>query len=414
MTVMAIITNAMSSNYTDINFQTGGYDIQGVAYFKGIPDMRTALIQHGIDPNDFSAIGTQVSTAVGVLQPGAQQAAWHLYPAQVVSGGFLQGYGLHLAARAQGFTNDSAIWQALQSNPNDALIDDTALPYPPGSQPTSAVYDPNAPSASSAGTPNTPPGFDPYFTYSVSGIYQGDTSFTPTPVWVANFRSPITATTLTKLTIIGVVDNSDSQHFGLYISQAAYHNFMIDPSQPEALTYYFKVAPGQDAHALALQLGSAFLDNGLETTVLADAILIARGPRIFLSDVLIGVVGLVLLLGVAALAITGTRAVIERRQQIGMLRALGCRRRLIQGAFLCESFFIGTTGSLLGVILGVILAQNIFAVNFFEQFNTGLIFSIPWEELGLIVGIAMLASLLAALLPAWQAGRVAPTDALRG
>jgi len=102
---------------------------------------------------------------------------------------------------------------------------------------------------------------------------------------------------LTKLTIIGVVDNSDSAHFGLYISQAAYRNFTIDPSQPEALTYYFKVAPGQDAHALALQLGSAFLDNGLETTVLADAILIARGPRIFLSDVLIGVVGLVLLLG---------------------------------------------------------------------------------------------------------------------
>jgi putative ABC transport system permease protein len=65
------------------------------------------------------------------------------------------------------------------------------------------------------------------------------------------------------------------------------------------------------------------------------------------------------------------------------------------------------------VILGMILSQNIFAVNFFEQFHTGLIFSIPWEELGLMVGIAMLASMLAALLPAWQAGRVAPTDALR-
>lgn len=412
MTVMAVITNAMTSNYTDINFQTGGYDIQAVAYFKGIPDIRSALMQHGIDPNDFSAIGTQVSTAVGVLQPGEQQAAWHLYPAQVVSGGFLQGYGLHLTARAQGYNSDAAVWQALQTHSNYALIDNTALPYRPGSQPTSAVYDPNSPSASSANAPNTPPGFDPYFTYSVNGVYQGETDFAPTAVWVVDFQSQTIS--LKKLTIIGVVDNSDSAHFGLYISQAAYHNFTTGPAQPEALTYYFKVAPGQDAHALALALGSAFLDNGLETTVLSDAVWMARGPRIFLSNVLIGVVGLVLLLGVAALAITGTRAVIERRQQIGMLRALGCRRHMIQGAFLCESFFIGTTGSLLGVVLGLILSQNIFAVNFFEQFHTGLIFSVPWEELGLIVGIAMLASLLAALLPAWQAGRVPPTDALRG
>jgi putative ABC transport system permease protein len=52
-------------------------------------------------------------------------------------------------------------------------------------------------------------------------------------------------------------------------------------------------------------------------------------------------------------------------------------------------------------------------VNFFEQFHTGLTFVVPWEELGLIVGIALLASLLAALLPAWQSGRVTPTEALR-
>ena len=164
---------------------------------------------------------------------------------------------------------------------------------------------------------------------------------------------------------------------------------------------------------LILALGSAFLDNGLESTVLEDAIWSVRGPRILLSNVLLGVVGLTLLLGIAALAITGTRAVVERRQQIGMLRALGCRRRLIQGAFLSESFFVGCTGSVLGVILGLILSNNIFAVDFFEQFHTGLIFSVPWNELELIVGVALLASLLAALLPAWQAGRVTPSEALR-
>jgi putative ABC transport system permease protein len=409
MTVMAVITSAMQNNYADINYQTGGYDIQGVTYFKSIPDIHAALISHGINPGVFSAIGVSSSTSVGIIQPSAQNPAWHIYPEQVVSGGFLQGYGLHLAARAQGFNSDSAVWQALQTHPNYALIDDDALPYRPDSLINSPVYDPNSPPPAAAGAPLNPPGFDPYYTFSLSGIYQGDTTFPATNLWTVGFNN----SSAMKLTIIGVVDNGDNSHFGLYISSAAYHNFQADPSTPESQTYYFKVAPGQDKRQLALALGSAFLDNGFEATVLEDAILTVRGPRIFLSNVLLGVVGLTLLLGVAALAITGTRAVIERRQQIGMLRALGCKRRLLQGAFLSESFIMGCIGSLMGVILGLILSHNIFAVNFFEQFNIGLTFAVPWQELGLIVGVAMLASLLAALLPAWQAGRITPTEALR-
>ena len=409
MTVMAVITNAMQNNYTDINFQTGGYDIQAVAYFKPLPDIRSALLSHGINPNSFTSIGVRTASNVGVIQTNVQDSAWHLYPAQIVSGGFLQGYGLHLTARAQGFSSDNAVWQALQSHNNYALIDSSALPLRPGS--SAEVYDPNTPNANDAGSPSYPPGYDPYYTFSMNGIYQGDTSFPATSVWVSDAAT----TAAMKLIIIGVVDNSDSSHFGLYISSAAYAQSHIAtaPSSPNAVTYYFKVAPGQDKRALSLALGSAFLDYGLETTVLEDAIWIQRGPRILLSNVLLGIVGLTLLLGVAALAITGTRAVLERRQQIGMLRALGCKRRLLQAAFLSESFLVGLLGSILGVVLGLILSHNIFAVDFFEQFNTGLTFTIPWEELGGIVCIALLASLLAALLPAWQAGRVPPIEALR-
>jgi putative ABC transport system permease protein len=419
MTVMAVITNAMQNTYADINVQTGGYDIQAVAYFKplpvangkGGPDLRAILASQGLDPNDFASIGVRTPTVVGVIQPSAEKPAWHIYPAQVVSGGFLQGYGLHLTARAQGFNSDSAVWQALQTHPNYALIDSSALPYRPDSLINSPVYDPNAPTADQANTPVYPPGLDPYYAFSVGGIYQGDTSFSPTPVWVSGLKDP----SAIKLTIIGVVDNSDSAHFGLYIPQSAYQSsaLALDTSTPEAQTYYFKVAPGQDKRALSLALGSAFLDYGLETTVLEDAVWQLRGPRIFLSDVLLGVVGMTLLLGVAALAITGTRAVLERRQQIGMLRALGCKRLLLQSAFLCESFLVGCVGSLLGVVLGLILSHNIFAANFFEQYQTGLVFAVPWNELEIIVGVALLASLLAALLPAWQAGRVTPIEALR-
>src|SRR6266536_5192862 len=361
MTVMAVITNAMQNTYEDINTQNGGYDIQATAYFKSLPDLRTSLVQHGIDPSVFSAIGVRTSTDVGVIQPDGSAPRWSLYPAQLVSGGFLQGYGLHLTARARGFASDSAVWKALQTHPDYALIDSSALPFNPNSVVNTSVYDPNSPLATDAGAPATPPGLDPRTTFAMSGIYQGDTSFSAVPVWVVGTQIQQAM----KLTIIGVVDNSDGAHFGLYIQPGSASKASVgtgvDPAQPEGQTYYFKVAPGQDKHALALALGSAYLDNGLETTVLEDAIWQARGPRILLSNVLLGVVGMTLLLGIAALAITGTRAVIERRQQIGMLRALGCGRRLIQGAFLLESFLVGAVGSILGIVLGLILAHNVFA-----------------------------------------------------
>ncbi len=115
----------------------------------------------------------------------------------------------------------------------------------------------------------------------------------------------------------------------------------------------------------------------------------------------------------AALAVTGSRAVIERRQQIGMLRALGFRRLHIQLIFLLESLLVGVAGTAIGLTLGLVLCRNLFAVDFFERFHSGLTLVVPWSELAAICVAAVCASLLASVLPAWQAGRVAPADAIR-
>ncbi|GHO43583.1 hypothetical protein KSX_17460 [Ktedonospora formicarum] len=410
MTVMGVITNSVQNSYADIDQQTGGYDIQATAYFKSLPDLSQSLADRGIDPAQFSAIGERSTTSVGVIQLSASVPRWSVYPAQIVDGGFLQGYGLHLSARASGFGSDAAVWEALRQHPDYALIDSSALPY----RSPFPVYDPSVPAPSIVTVPAVPPNIEPENAFSMSGVSQGDKSFAAVPLWLTG---PSVKQAM-KVTVIGVVDNSDAAHFGLYIprSPASLKNLTsISSSQtsPQSRTYYFKVAQGEDKRALALALGSAYLDYGLETTVLEDVIWQIRGPRILLSNILIGVVGVTLLLGVAALAITGTRAVIERRQQIGMLRALGCSRRMVWQALLLESFLVGAFGSILGVVLGVVLSRNIFAANFFEQYQTGLTFNIPWYYLALIVGVSLFSSFLGALLPAWQAGRIAPAEALR-
>src|SRR6516164_10887236 len=100
---------------------------------------------------------------------------------------------------------------------------------------------------------------------------------------------------------------------------------------------------------------SALRSHGFETTVIQDVLLDLNGPRVYISRVLVGLVGLTLLVGMAALAVTGSRSVVERRQQIGMLRALGFRRLHVQTIFLLESLLTGAFGIAIGLVLGLIL-----------------------------------------------------------
>jgi putative ABC transport system permease protein len=388
MTVMAVISNSVASSYGNIAHYTGGYDIQGRPFFRPIADIHSEIMQApGINPSDFESVGSETIDLAGVIQFSAPYPRWYISPINIVDGGFLDGLGDHLVARAPGFASDAAVWQALRDHPGYALIDSRSLPPEPDSHFTGyipslgnddlaayeAVYNEVAARLG---------GFAQDYEYQFSGAYQGDTTIPATPLWVSDIRGG----TPVKLTIIGVVDNLDGLHSGLVTSQQSFAPALADkpPLPLETQRYFFKVRPGIDAHAEAVALGSAFLDNGLETTVLADLVVDTNGTRIFISQILLGVVGLTLLLGLAALAVTGTRAVVERRQQIGMLRALGYQRWSVQLSFLLEFLLVGIAGIGIGMSLGLVLCRNVFAANFFEQYQTGILLLIPWQELGII------------------------------
>jgi len=420
MTVMAVISTSVANSYGNVSNYTNGFDIQALPFFKAVPNIQQA-IQHapGVNPGDFASVSTQTQAAVGVIQLSAPRPEWRYYPISVVDGGFLDGTGYNLVARAPGFATDADVWKALRDHPGYALIDSRALRAPPGSplsenipslepdqfQLLQTIY-----GAVTQRVGPLPGDYDDYL-FRFSGALRGDTTIPATPLWISDIRGGKAI----KVTVIGVVDNTDGAHYGLVTSPQTFAPTEVGlPPWPLASqSYYFKMRPGVDPHKEALALGSAFLDNGLETTVLADVAVNVNGTRIFIAQVLLGVVGLTLLLGVAALAVTGTRAVVERRQQIGMLRALGYQHWAVQTSFLLEFLLVGIAGTIIGLTLGLVLCSNVFAANFFEQYQTGLVFIVPWGELAVITACAFVASLLAAFLPAWQAGRVAPADALR-
>ena len=87
----------------------------------------------------------------------------------------------------------------------------------------------------------------------------------------------------------------------------------------------------------------------------------ALGASYTVNWLLLGFMGLGLIVGVAALGVVSARAVVERRQQIGVLRSIGFRRGMVQLSFLLESSFIALTAIVVGSALGLIVAYNVVA-----------------------------------------------------
>ena len=241
--------------------------------------------------------------------------------------------------------------------------------------------------------------------FKMEGFFIEDDEMPATEIEIREPRSGAVA----KVTIIAVLDLVADQ-FGVIMFDKA----TLDGISPDPLpltTYRFRLGEGVDAGVSAESLEAAFLANGLETQVLADELEEDRQANVALNNLLQGFMASGLLVGIAALGVISLRSVVERRQQIGVLRAIGYRRSMVLASFLMESSFIALLGIFLGVGLGTLLAFNL--VTFIGEQIPGLRFSMPWFQIGLIVTLAYLFSLLTTFLPARQASRIYPAQALR-
>jgi putative ABC transport system permease protein len=104
---------------------------------------------------------------------------------------------------------------------------------------------------------------------------------------------------------------------------------------------------------------------------------------------------------------------VERRQQIGVLRSIGYRSRMVQRVFMLESTFIAGTSIVIGTVLGLILALNIVRDSRSQPSWESMSFTVPWIELGVIFAVVYLAAIATTLIPARKASRVYPAEALR-
>lgn len=110
---------------------------------------------------------------------------------------------------------------------------------------------------------------------------------------------------------------------------------------------------------------------------------------------------------------TFSMTVVERTQEIGMLRAIGMSRSQVLSMVLAEAGVMALVGSALGIAAGFWLARSlILLVGGFLTVEQGLL-SIGLEDILLSMGLGIVVTLAAALLPARQAALIPPVEAIR-
>jgi putative ABC transport system permease protein len=235
------------------------------------------------------------------------------------------------------------------------------------------------------------------------------------------------------LHIIGIVETEPASGFGGFGSgrlliplpvaetlRAAQVNDLRDVlrgSSPSDRPAYASLSVRVKSPSLVDATEKKIKDLGFSAFSLLDA---SKSLRIFFSvfDLLLGIFGS-LALAVATLGIVNTlvMAILERRREIGVLKALGAADSDVKQLFFVEAGVMGLAGGVLGVLLGWLIGQALtFATNVYlkRQDLPGVqISSVPLWLIAGAIGFAVLVSLIAGLYPASRAAKLNPVDALR-
>jgi putative ABC transport system permease protein len=156
---------------------------------------------------------------------------------------------------------------------------------------------------------------------------------------------------------------------------------------------------------------------GFNAFSLLDA---SKSLRTFFTvfDSLLGIFGC-LALAVATLGIVNTlvMAILERRREIGVLKALGAADSDVQQLFFIEAGVMGFFGGVFGVLFGWLLGRAVtFGTNVYlarQNLNPIELSSVPWWLVVSALVFGILVSLAAGLYPASRAAKLNPVDALR-
>ena len=381
----ATISNTFS-NFLDVESGSGGYDIMIQTNPFNPVDADTLgntldeLVAEG-QIEEPSALASAVFAPVQAQSLDMDDSAG--YAINAVDEQFFDTNNLEFSGLANGYESAEQVWAALQADPTLVVIDNYSV---------DRTGDPTFQADEDA--------------FMVRSIQASETSFEAVPLAITGQDG-----VEHEFTIIGVLSSAPS-FYGAMMSQDAAARLGFDgaPGSLAVRRYFLRLGEGADARSTANAIESAFSRSGLQTSLLKEQLAESRSSINSIFYLLQGFMGLGLLIGIAALGVVTIRAVVERRQQIGVLRAIGFQRGMVQAVFLVENMFVAGLGTLIGYGLALTFAYNLYLQVAADQ---GLAFLPPWPTL-IGIGLAIfVATLLTAWLHARQGAKVVIAEALR-
>lgn len=212
-----------------------------------------------------------------------------------------------------------------------------------------------------------------------------------------------------QVEVIGILDEftlAADLDRTVFISHDAALTYYDGNEEPSVV--YVRAADGQLDSVRDLIPGTADPENPEEvnTSRPSDALEAQAAAKSAFTDLFLGLGAVALLVGGVGIANVMVIAVIERRGEIGLRRALGATTAHIRRQFVTEAVMLSGLGGLAGVLIGV-------GITYAYATSQGWRVIVPPSSLGLGLGSALVIGVIAGMYPAVRAARLSPTEALR-
>ena len=346
---------------------SGGFDIIGYS-IRDVPQDKIDLGLQNIEersPGTVDRIEAARTSYVAVRTPGASENIG--YQMIGFNSTMLESNSFALVDRSAQFSSDQEAWKALEGLDSPyAIVDGSVAPY---------IYGPS---------------------FGQLSVKVGD-----------QLQIEVYTGAQRNFTVIGVMEQRLIT--GIYTSFDTVQTFC--PISYSNL-FYFGTSPGSGTSQENIGdiIEVEFIEFGMKTYVVEDSVsefLNMVSSILQLSEVYLGIGQIV---GIAGMGIVTIRNVSERRQEIGVMRAIGYQRDMILKAFLLEASFVSLLGIALGVALGLALSHTLYI---WGGFSMSAPFVIPWIEILGVAGVAFLFTLISTLPPSRRASKLPPAEALR-
>ncbi|MCY3647938.1 MAG: FtsX-like permease family protein [Chloroflexi bacterium] len=387
ITFSLVMFSTVNDNFTNIFLSDdakGGFDtIVFVNSNNRTDDLVATLEQNGVDTAPIVAVSEQRiafagETEIFVDAPAGPGVAG-TFTVIGADAAFFATNEFELKRRAAGYASDEEVWAAVAGDPTLAVI--------PGELTDTAGDEFSDFELLKLDPSLVEEGFEPFTLH----LHAPGTDLNTSVTVIGQMDDPAdifwAAIIVQRDTVVAAFPDSDSQRFVI------------------------KTRDGTDQEAFAKSIESGLPQASAESfqKLLDDQRAASQGFLLLFQ----GFMGLGLIIGIAALGVIAFRAVVERRQQIGMLRAIGYQRSMVALSFVFESGFVALSGIILGAVLGVSLSWVLFTSGGIGEASEGADFIVPWLQLIVICGIAFGASMIMTWFPAQSASRVAVAEALR-